>query len=488
MTVGALGRATGSDQIDKPKITTGSWVRPGQLVLEQAFADAIGVRTGDRVTLGGRPFTVGGTAVSAALPAYPSSLCHIVCFADVQPGLGAFDIGLVWTTTADNATLASPAPGTAYLINVRLGDPASAIAFAAAHDRRPSLFVLPWQDIQGADSGVTRTEQAALQVGGVLLALLAVAALAVLAGRRMADQTRRVGLLKAVGGSPGLISAVLLVEHLTLALLAATGGLALGRALAGRFTDPGAGLLGAAGPPGLTVTTVLLVVAAAVLVAVLSTAGPALRAARTGTITALDGPGRTSRRSNQLITLSSRLPVPLLLGLRLIGRRPSRALLGLLSVAVTTAGLTTMLISATVTGRYTAGIHNPRAEKLTQVTTTITVMLLVLAAVTVVFTTRATVTDARHTAALTRAFGSSPGEVGAGLAAAQLVPAIAGAVIGTPCGILLYRAVSQTALTMPPIGRLLALLAGTIAAVALCTALPAGLGARRPIADVLAAE
>jgi ABC-type lipoprotein release transport system permease subunit len=488
MTVATLGRNSDAGTIDRPKLITGDWVRPGRVVLESAFADAVGARVGDTVRLAGRSFSVGGTAVSAALPSYPSSLCHIVCFADVRPGMGAFDLGLVWLTTADSATLAAPDQGTSYVVDLRLTDPAAAPAFAAAHDRRPTLFVLSWQDIQAADAGVTRTEQIALQIGGVLLALLALAALAVVAGRRLTDQTRRVGLLKAVGGGPGLITAVLLVEHLTLALLAAGGGLALGRALAGRFTDPGGGLIGAAGVPALTVTSVLIVAGTAVLVALISTAGPALRAGRTATIAALNGPTRAPRRSSRLVALSSRLPTPLLLGLRLISRRPSRALLGLLSTAVTTTGLVTMLISATVTANYAAGIHNLRAERITQVTATITVMLFVLAAVTTVFTTWATVADSRRTAALARAFGATPTQVGAGLAAAQILPAAAGTVIGTPLGILLYRTVTQTQPTLPPPGQLLALLAVIVLAAGVCTALPARVGARHPIADILAAE
>ena len=39
----------------------------------------------------------------------------------------------------------------------------------------------------------------------------------------MAEQTRRVGLLKAVGGTPGLVAAVLLAEYLVMALVAAAG-------------------------------------------------------------------------------------------------------------------------------------------------------------------------------------------------------------------------------------------------------------------------
>lgn len=48
-----------------------------------------------------------------------------------------------------------------------------------------------------------------------LLGLLAVASVAVVAGGRMAEQVKRVGLLKAAGGSPPLAAAVLLAEHLT---------------------------------------------------------------------------------------------------------------------------------------------------------------------------------------------------------------------------------------------------------------------------------
>jgi uncharacterized membrane protein YraQ (UPF0718 family) len=40
----------------------------------------------------------------------------------------------------------------------------------------------------------------------------------------------------------------------------------------------------------------------------------------------------------------------------------------------------------------------------------------------------------------------------------------------------------------PPPGRLVAVLVGAVLAVAVCTAIPAAFGARRPVADVLSAE
>src|SRR5512132_2058010 len=49
-----------------------AWVDDGGLVIEAAFADALGVRAGDRITLNGRSFRVSGVAVSAAAAPYPS--------------------------------------------------------------------------------------------------------------------------------------------------------------------------------------------------------------------------------------------------------------------------------------------------------------------------------------------------------------------------------------------------------------------------------
>jgi ABC-type lipoprotein release transport system permease subunit len=133
-------------------------------------------------------------------------------------------------------------------------------------------------------------------------------------------------------------------------------------------------------------------------------------------------------------------------------------------------------------------VHNLRAERLTQVTTTITVMLLVLAAVNTVFMAWATVTEARHTSALARAFGATPGQVSAGLSAAQLLPALLGAVVGVPTGLYLYRAATQEQLTVPPLWQLLAVLLGTLVAVAAFTAVPARFGARHPVAGILSSE
>jgi putative ABC transport system permease protein len=107
-----------------------------------------------------------------------------------------------------------------------------------------------------------------------LLGLLAVASVAVLVGGRMAELTRRVGLLKAVGGTPGLVAAILLAEHLMLALVAAGIGLLVGWLCAPLLTNPGPRLVGVPGAPPVTLDTIGLVVAVALGVAVAATFVP----------------------------------------------------------------------------------------------------------------------------------------------------------------------------------------------------------------------
>ena len=120
----------------------------------------------------------------------------------------------------------------------------------------------------------------------------------------MADQIRRVGLLKAVGATPSLVAAVLLAEYVLVALLAAAAGLAVGWLAVPLLTDPTAGLLGGVGAPPLAISAVGLVTGVALGVAVAATFVPAVRAARTSTVLALADSARAPRRTAWLIAVS----------------------------------------------------------------------------------------------------------------------------------------------------------------------------------------
>ena len=496
----AEGRDPATAAVDQPELTQGTWVRSGEVVVERSFADAFGLRAGDRLTLNGRSFRVAGVAVTAALPT------DGIGFLEGNPQWP--NPGLVWLTEADARSLATSAAPLGYILDLKLASPDGAEAFAdqftAGGDYLNNVgnpYLIPWQEISQQDGQAVKQERGILLVGSWLLALLAIGSLAILAGGRMTEQLRRVGLLKAVGSTPELVAGVLLAEYLALALIAAAIGLAAGRLLAPLLTSPGAGLLGTAGAPRLSVATVGIVVGAAVAVAALATFVPALRAARMSTVGALADAPRQPRRRAWLIERSARLPVALLIAVRLAARRPRRVVLCALSIAVTVSGIVALLFAhATLAASQSGasvGAANPDlfdtgfvswAAREDRVLLIVAIMLVALAGVNAIFITRATVQDARHTAAVTRALGATPQQLAAGLSAAQVLPALAGALLGLPGGYGLFTVASQGgSASQPPAWWLIAAVLGTVITVAALTAIPARAGARRPVADTLRA-
>ncbi|MFC4114381.1 ABC transporter permease [Nonomuraea zeae] len=350
--VQAVGRDAASASVDQPRLVAGGWVGDGGVVVEAAFANALDVRVGDPVTLNGRSFEVVGVAVTAAMPPYPGSSCIVAagCVNGVAPEDQALppgvlhNPGLVWLTQADVRSLA-PDPGSlAYVLNLKLADPDGAQTFADANQGGPgrAMSLQPWNSILEDATELARDSQILLLIGAWGLALV---------GGWMADQTRRVGLLKAVGGTPGLVAAVLLAEYLLVAVV------------------------------------------------------PALRAARSSTVSALADSPRPPRRVGWLIAISARLPVPLLLALRIAARRPRRVVLAVVSIAITVSGIFVVLVlNAFLADQpITGGYDGAQVGVLRHVLPVWTVILLCLAAVNAVVITWATVLDNRHSLALARA-------------------------------------------------------------------------------------
>ncbi|HVA59704.1 MAG TPA: FtsX-like permease family protein [Mycobacteriales bacterium] len=482
------GRSATTASVDQPRLLQGSWVRPGGVVVEAGFASALDVHVGSLLNLGSISFRVVGTAVTAAIPSYPNTCGQAEgCF--LANGVASHDPGLVWATQADVMQLTGTFGPDAYFLNLKLRDAAVAPTFVNRYNasNSPTAPVLvSWQNIQDGDAQTLAKIRTVLLTGSWFLALLALASVTVLVGGRMAEQTRRVGLLKAVGGTPWLVAAVLLFEHVVVGLCAALVGLVVGWLAAPLIDGPAAGLLGAAGAPSVTGTTVAFVAALALGVAIIATLVPAVRAARQSTVAALNDSAPRPRRREWVIRFSTRLPAPLLLGTRLLARRPRRLLLSVLSIAVTTSGLVLVAIliqHATATGW-------PLGPRLADATTIISVMLVVLAAVNAVFIAWTTALDVRHSAALAQALGATPGQITAGLSGAQLVPALLGALLGIPGGIGIYAAVKSGpgTMTLPSALWFLALIVLTLLVIAVLTTIATRIGARRPVAEVLQAE
>ena len=309
----------------------------------------------------------------------------------------------------------------------------------------------------------------------------------------MAEQERRVGLLKAVGATPALVAAVLLLEHLVLAVGAAAAGLLIGWLAAPLLTDPGAGLLGSGGAPSLTASTAEVVLGVALAVAILATLVPALRASRMSTVRALADAPRTPRRRAALIATSTRLPIPLLFGVRLAARRPRRAILTAVSIMVTETTLVAVVTvhahQALVNVSGFSPIDNPRTDRINHALMVVSVVLVVLAAVNTLCSTWSTAIDARHQLTVARALGATPKQLDFGLSAAQLIPAIPGAILGIPAGIALVAALTDGHhVTVPATWSLVAVVLATLLAAAGLSTIPARVSGRRPVVDILRAE
>ncbi|TKK89364.1 FtsX-like permease family protein [Herbidospora galbida] len=474
--------------IDRPLVTSGVWVRPGGAVVERGFADALRLRVGDHVTIGGRSFPIVGVAVTAARPVYPWATMG-------GPDGGPSDrSGLVWLHERDTRALAEADVPAASLVYLRLRDPAATAAFRAvyheAHDPAIRVNSFTWPVIAFQDSVYLRDGQPILIVGGWLLSFLAVAGLSTLAAGRVAGQTHRAGLLRVVGATPGLIAVVLLTEYLALALLADAAGLAVTRLVAPLVVNPSGSLLTTdAGPSGpvAAMTTV-----AAVGVAILTAVAPAVRALRTDAVATLSPAARRPDHLVLLSRLAGLLPVPLLLGLRLVARRPGRALLHAAGTATTALGLTVLLMVEAQPdqgwdfgGVTVADLMDDRSRLLLLGVIAAMVALAVVNTLTMTWTTAK---ESRATMAVARTLGATPGQVAAGLATAQLLPALPGALAGIPLGLFAQwlfghqnapQSATPSLWLVPP-----ALLLVT----AVLAAVPARVSARRSVAETLRAE
>jgi putative ABC transport system permease protein len=484
------GRTSRPSAVDRPEVLHGSWVRDHGVVVEAGFADALDLHVGDHLRLGTTEVEVAGTAVTAAIPDYPQ-VCAFTCLLT----MGHYNPGLIWATPTDLHQIARAATSSplAYYLNLELNAPADTESFIrhaqgrSTPGRRPLSFYTA-QYVRSADNRVIANLQLFLFTASSVLGLLALASVAVLVGGRMAEQTRRVGLLKAIGGTPRLVATVLLCENALLGLAAAGLGLGLGRLIAPAVDGPGAGLLAAPAGPPIGAATITPVIALALAVAIAATVVPAVRAARASTITAIDDAAHAPRRHPSMVRLTARLPAPLLLGSRLALRRPRRLLLNLFSVAVTVSTLIAVLIlraSEASPALFTP--NDPLKARLADVILVICTVLVVLAAINALFIAWTTALESRHAIALARALGATPEQVTTGLATAQLLPALAGSLLGVPGGIGIYYAFTPHAgaTTMPSAVSILLAVIATPLIIGLLTAIPTRIDARRPAAPAL---
>ncbi|WP_045741768.1 ABC transporter permease [Actinoplanes rectilineatus] len=459
------GRGRQREAVDRPVVTDGDWVSPGVAVVERGFAAALGMEVGDVLTVDGHRLPIAGTAVTVAHAPYPSAGWH-------EPGSISLDTGgLIWVDQRDIAGLAGGQPLT-YSMGFTVADPAADDGFAVLRlpDGSKDSTYRGWN----IATGIMRLGQVnrlnapaytAMLIGSWLLIVLAAAGVIGIVSGRVAGQRRRVGLLKVVGAGPAMIAGVHLVEYLLIGLSAAVLGVTAGWLGAPVLFRPAAGAIGATGVPVPPASMLVTALVLAALIAVGATLGQVVRAARTGTVEALADAADPPRRHRWTIGLSRRMPVPLLLGMRITARRPRRSRLVTVNSLVTTAGLAAALtVMAREPDLDVPGYSAMRDDRLTHALMLVLGMVVVLALFNTLVSTWTSALDARHTLAVARALGATPGQTGLGLAAAQLLPALPGVALGVPVGVWL-AATRESA----PLWSMVAAVLGVL----LVTALPA---------------
>ena len=323
--------------VGRPLVTEGRWLAADgedEIVLDRSFARHLSLKVGDRVDILSRQgkvtLSVVGLAVNSGWGLYPN-----------------FNPALVYVLQSTLARLETDADKWGSALWVRLFDPEASQEF---QERAYALFPegaieesLDWHDIREWTNFTIKIMVLFLGVFSVF-ALFAVGFIVANAiGGVVLSQYREIGLLKAVGFTPGQVTLLFLIERLGLGLVAGVAGLFLGTAIAPLFLRPTAELLNAPAMPVYDPALYLAVLVGVEVIVALFTIWPAWRGGRIGTVQAITvGFARVRSKSSRLARLATRLRLPpvVALGVKDAFARPLRALLTIAGLALTVLTVT----------------------------------------------------------------------------------------------------------------------------------------------------
>ncbi|MDH6134963.1 putative ABC transport system permease protein [Kitasatospora sp. MAA4] len=311
-----VGRSAPTGGVDDIVLRSGRWATaPGEIVLS-TDANSVGPDT-----------TLGGTLKIS--PAADSPTLTIVGLAS-----SITDSADGWVVPAEITALRAPGtPATAQML-YRFSTATTTAELNA--DRDAVAAALPAGAIVGAQSyldvKLAADENTALFVPvmtafGVLGLLMSVIIIASVVSGAVGAQIRRIGILKAIGLTPGQVVRAYLAQALVPSAVGAVVGVVLGNLLAMPLMGD-AGQMYGGGSPGVPWWIDLAVPGAALGVVALAALVPALRAGRLRTIEALAvGRAPRSGRGQWAQRLAARLPLPraVTLGLASPFARPVRS-------------------------------------------------------------------------------------------------------------------------------------------------------------------
>ena len=444
--VSFVGRASMSSAVDQPAVVAGSARLSGAtVILERTFAETLGSRVGDRVRVGSRELTVGGIAETASQPPFPR-----------------YGPGLAWVSIPTARSLEGPGATVRFEGEASLRGPEAAFARAEA---APGLAVFTAAALRTYATADDHTIHIVLLTATLLLALLASGAAAILLLTRMTARLQQVAILKAIGLSPGQVTALGAAGQSVVALLASGAGLVIGHFLAGvvgRQAHPG---IPAPAPGVASPVEVAAIIAVALAIVEIPEAVLAWRLARRPVAAMLKPPAPRHRRHRRPAAVRLPLPFPVSFGILCTGRRPGRQLLAAGSLALSAAIVTSSVsMDTTFAAQEASAAHQAAAspdEVLvalanqafdSRIQSVVYLFVVIFALVGLVNAFAVAANAARLGArdhAVMRAVGLAPRQVAISHLAGQAPATLLAAAAGVPLGLLLFRAVYMATNTGP---------------------------------------
>jgi len=333
-------------EVSPALLTEGRWLDPNgedEVVIDGGFARETGFKVGDEIVVsdesGRTALNIVGIAANFERAPYPivgPAVFHV--------------LPSTFERLIDGRV-------NAYMLGVRLEDAGETQRFVSRVDHEiPSLFTQSWQDVRDDVDEVNGGNAVFLTVFSVFALLAAGFIIANAIGGQVMAQYREIGLLKAVGFTPGGVTGLLLLENLLIAVPAALAGAALGFALSPLFLNTVASLFSASAFPALDPVVLAIVVGGVALLTIAFTGIPAWRAGHLSTLRAL-APAITAdgSRPSMLARIAARLRMPplLIIAVKDAFSRPLRAALtiGALTLAVMTVTFTLMIDATLASAR-----------------------------------------------------------------------------------------------------------------------------------------
>lgn len=336
-------------------------------------------------------------------------------------------------------------------------------------------------------------------------------------GARVLARLREIGVLKAVGLTPGQVARVFAAQQLVPTLAAVAVGVPVGILAAPLFLGPSEELLDATGAPLGPVGAIVVALGVLAVVALVALV-PTWVAARRSTTAALAG-ARPRVRTSRLGAAAARLSVPLALGLKDAFARRGRAALTasslILSVVVVVAALSmeaSFALEDAQSRAYIAEVESAppsfgvgpawdvfedqSAERaqFRLIVYGLNGVLLMIALANLLTTALLTVRERVRDLGILKAVGLTPRDVGASVMSAQGVLGAIAAVVGVPLGIGIFVGVYALAngslkdLATPPWWQLVPILPAAVLIVGAVAGIPARIAARIRVVDALRYE